>query len=84
MPKGLQEFASSNIGLTPRLLPPFLNNLKKNAQLVSRGIPYNSYVPYLLGKLQQFINNGKTLIACYLFVIIFRQEQKVGPVRMYP
>ena len=39
---------------------------------------------YILGKLQQFINNGKTLIACYLFVIIIRQEQKVGPVRMYP
>ena len=63
-----------------------MNNLKKNAQLVSRGIPYNSYVPYLLGKLQQFINNGKTLIACYLLytLIIIRQEQKVGPVRIYP
>ena len=34
------------------------------------------------------ITNGKTLIACYIFVIytliIIRQEQKVGPVRMYP
>ena len=50
--------------------------------------PLYNHASYILGKLQQFITNGKTLIACYLFVsytlIIIWQEQKVGPVRMYP